>query len=788
MFKTKSKFIAPTLAMLLFGSSLLYADKIYTIEDMSVKEALEKISKESKLSYIVDEELIEGKKAKNIKNIEGTKKALEKVLNSTNLEAIIEDGTILIREKREKNTSNNGNDLGSVEVLASNSTEGTGSYTIDTMNTATRLNLLSKDTPQSITVVTNQEIEDKNINSFRNLADNVVGLNAPVWDSDRVWISSRGFSIDYYQLNGIPTTYDGFATEQDMVIYDRVEIVKGASGLISGAGSPGASINMVRKHVHSKEFTGGLTLKGGSWDTYSGTMDLTIPLNEDGSIRSRVIAQKEHQESFRNFYEKDTDIIYGIIDADLSDQTKISAGASYVKTDTSGSTWSGVPIYFSDGSLTNFDPSTSFAPNWASYDKESTSAFVNFGHNFYNDIKVNANYNYQKNIIEPKTVAFMGYLDKNTGLGLESVWGVWNQEVETTINAFDIYASIPFDLGNQNHEIIVGAMTSKTDSLSYSKDASTGDINAQSIYSWDGNIEEPSYSDKERSGESSVEQNGIYVVGRFDLMDDLKLIAGGRISNYEYSCIYGCSSSYKDTNVFTPYAGLIYSLNENHSVYTSYTSIFTPQTQKDVNGDRLDPKDGNSYEVGLKSQFFDERLDTSISLFKIVQDNVPESVGMNDEGETYYRGVEGVTSKGIEITAKGEITDNWNVNFGISSFTLKDGNGQKTSTLTPRKEIMLSTKYKLGNLSFGGTINWQDKIYSDTKNPSGNYQTITQKDFYLVNLMAKYEFSEDLSLQLNIDNLFDKEYYSNILYGSYRGGSFQFGDPRKTILTLKYTF
>ena len=152
---------------------------------------------------------------------------------------------------------------------------------------------------------------------------------------------------------------------------------------------------------------------------------------------------------------------------------------------------------------------------------------------------------------------------------------------------------------------------------------------------------------------------GTYLAGKISLMEDLKLISGIRISDWEYK-IEDNIKNREFNNELTPYAGLIYDLNKNHSVYTSYTSIFKPQDKKSSSGDYLDPVEGNNYEVGVKSEYFEGDLNTSLTLFRIEQDGVGEDTGnVNGSLESIYEAKDGVVSKGFEIGTSGKVTNNF---------------------------------------------------------------------------------------------------------------------------------
>ncbi|WP_201523867.1 TonB-dependent siderophore receptor [Aliarcobacter butzleri] len=699
-------------------------------------------------------------------------------------------GSQLVAAQNSQNTtvleeikvSENKVDLGST-------TENTGSYTTGATSTATKLDLSLRETPQSVVVVTTEQIQDQNLESLADVTNTVAGFNSPVWDTDRVYITSRGFEVDYYQLDGIPTNYSG-DVQQDLSMYDRVEIVKGANGLMTGAGSPAASINLVRKHANSKEFTGNATISAGSWDAYKGTVDISTPVNEKGSVRTRVVAKYGDEDSFLNYYNKETTVLYGIVDADISDDTKVFIGASHQKNDASGSTWGGVPAWFSDGSDTNFSRSTSITPDWTYWNKETNTIFTGIEHYFKNDVKVNANYSYLE-FDSNSNLTILGYgvfPDKITGKGISSNY-VWKGKTKDKNHNIDIYSSIPIELAKKDHEIIIGLSYNQNKSVSktasvLSQTAFDNDVLNNNVYNWNSNIREPIWGDYSKTADNKTEQTSVYLVSRLSLTDSLTMILGSRLTDYEYNNILS-NYGFEYEHEITPYAGLVYKLDDNHSIYTSYTNIFDPQENKDQSGKYLDPKKGNSYEVGIKGEYFDKKLNTSLTLFRMEQDNVAEKAGVNPTTlEDYYKGVDGTTSKGIEVDVRGEITDNWNAALSLVSFEAKDSDDRDVSTTAPRNQVILSSKYKFGKYSFGGTVNWQDKFYSNVTNPLGDSIKLTQNDVIIVNLMAKYEITKNLSTQLNINNLFDKNYYSNIVYDM----QYIYGDPRNTTLSLNYKF
>ncbi|MFY9083142.1 TonB-dependent receptor plug domain-containing protein, partial [Aliarcobacter butzleri] len=195
----KKSLLSPAVALLICSN--IYADNIsYSIEKQSLKDAIEKISNKANKPYIASGEIFDGKTSNAIKDITGTQNALDEVLKNSGLEAVMEDGAIIIKKLP---VIGKGTVLEPISVNDSylgSTTEGTNSYTTGSMRTATKLDLSLRETPQSVSVITNQLIEDKKIDDFDTLMKNVTGVGSDkgLFDN-RASYSLRGFNLDYYQ-------------------------------------------------------------------------------------------------------------------------------------------------------------------------------------------------------------------------------------------------------------------------------------------------------------------------------------------------------------------------------------------------------------------------------------------------------------------------------------------------------------------------------------------------------------------------------------------------------------
>jgi outer membrane receptor for ferric coprogen and ferric-rhodotorulic acid len=665
--------------------------------------------------------------------------------------------------------------------IENGTTEGVDSYTTKSMNTSTKLNLSPRETPQSVMVFTRQKLDDQNISSYQELLAKTPGVTLNKWD-ERVYPTARGFSIDYNLYDGMPTyeIADYGASDTDLIIYDRVEIVKGANGLMTGAGNPALGLNYIRKHANSREFTGTVDLSAGSWNDYRSSVDIQTPLNNDGSIRARVVAKHQDNESYMDNYEKSTNVLYGVVDMDLTDTTYLSVGASVEDINRSGVRWGGLPAFYSDGTRTNFDRSKTVSDDWTYWNNTTTTYYADLKQYINNDITLNLSYSNRKIDSETSLLYYYGTVDKTTkdANGLMYAYESEAQEQEDNIN---LYASIPFKLGELNHEIVTGVGYNRFD-FKENNFGGTGYISASEFNFDNIAFDKPSMSatTSTLSLPSKTIQKGVYIAGKISLMDDLKLITGARLSSWEYEANNG-DGNREFNNEITPYVGLIYDIDENHSVYTSYTSIFKPQNLKDSDDNYLDPIQGNNYEVGIKGEYFEGDLNTSLAIFRIEQDGVGEKTGeVNSNLESIYEAKDGVVSKGFELGISGNVTDNLSLDFGLANFEAKTADGEKFNTDSSRTTANVFAKYTLNDYRFGSGVNYKSKQYIESNLFD---ETITQDGYITVDLMAGYKVNKNLDLQLNVNNIFDKEYYEGI-----GDSSMVYGDPRNATISMKYTF
>ncbi|ASC88346.1 TonB-dependent siderophore receptor [Pseudomonas fragi] len=686
-------------------------------------------------------------------------------------------------------------ELGATQVSANQLgtiTEGSGSYTPGSIATATRMVLTPKETPQSISVVTRQAMDDFGMNSIDDVMRHTPGITVATYDSDRTSYYSRGFAIKNFQYDGIPILqdpqYSAGHTLTDTAIYDRVEILKGATGLLTGAGGPGGTINMVRKKP-TREFKAHIDVGAGSWENYRSEIDVSGPLTESGNVRGRAVAAYQDKHSFMDHYKRDSEVYYGILEVDLTPDTLLTLGADYQDNNPTGSSWSGsASLFNSAGERISTPRSFNNGTKWSSWKQYTRTVFSTLEHNFDNGWVVKGQYNHQINGYNAPLGAL---LDPNVTTGLAPILAR-KYTGEYVSDSGDLFATGPFSLLGREHELVVGGSISRSHWTG--KDYTNADMvnNAYDYYNWKGEALEPDWRNVTSYNDETTRQVGTYMTGRFSLTDDLKLMLGTRVADYN---VTGTSQA-KDTGKVLPYAALIYDITPNISAYTSYTQIFLPQTYyRDRNNKMLEPDEGTNYELGLKGEFYDGRLNSSLAYFEVHQDNRPEADmayngnPTNPEIDYAYKGIK-ATTKGYEAEISGELMPGWQLQAGYTHKVSRDQGGTKVSTWEPEDQINLYTSYKLtgdlDKLTLGGGVRWQSTGWQmlTNWNKGGTVEKFSQDPYWLVDLMARYQISKNLSATVNLNNVFDKSYYTNI--GFYN--SSYYGDPRNVMVTTRWDF
>ncbi|MEH6417145.1 TonB-dependent siderophore receptor [Pseudomonas sp. CGJS7] len=717
--------------------------------------------------------------------------------------------------------------LQQVQVTA----ESLDSYAAPATVSATRMVLTQRETPQSVTVITRQQIEDFGYVTIADVLQNTTGIFVNNLSSlERPSFMARGLDVNNIQVDGVQQFPGGRRPDVggDSVAYERVELVRGANGLMTGTGEPSATVNMIRKRA-TRRHEAYVNASVGRWNNYRIEGDVSGPLLADGRVRGRVAAAYTDRESFIDYYSTEKKTLYGTLEADLSDNTLLRIGLETTSTDQGGViNTNNVSYWYSDGSRINPPRSFSTAAKSSAWPLEERTYFAGLDHSFANGWHLSAIATHNTIDMQGGQLYFMmpwDYPDRDGGGPYtDSAVISWSADKQ---NTFDAFAEGPFRLFGREHQLVFGynSFSRTRTTLGTDFDPATRPLrgeevvlDAYNLWTWRGQAPRyTAYRTGHRDNAVHTDQGGGYLAVRLNLADPLKLLLGARVSNWKTwtrnfdratGAFSGISDGYRVDDEITPYAGLVYDLNSTYSLYASYADVFLPQEQYDRNDRMIEPMIGKNYEIGAKAEYLDGRLNASFAYFESVQDNlaiadpnVPPNYLTPGGRSPYVSSGKGNRTKGAEFEFSGQLAPDWNLYGGFTHAITRNGAGQRINTYIPKNLLRLSTTYRLPGawrrLTVGGGLQWQSAYHtvagyplSPERSAQAPYELLhvgthvrRQSAVGLVNAMARYEINDRLSLSLNVNNLFDKYYYNSI---SEYDGSVGWGEPRNWVASARY--
>lgn len=385
------------------------------------------------------------------------------------------------------------------------------SYSDPVTSSATKLMLTNRETPQSTTVITRRQMQDWGNVSIADVLSNTTGIytsNAAGFDRPR--FSVRGGTANLVQIDGVQQPPFGRrpAVMGDSVAYERVEILRGANGLLTGAGDPTATINMIRKRATAKKLTGSVAALAGSWNNYRAEFDLGAPITADGAWRARMAGAHHDKQSFVDRWGKKNSTLYATVEGNLTPRTLLRTGLELTNTHTRGAiNNSAAPYYFADGSLVNAPRgATGLSANWSDWPTQERTWFAGLEHGFANGWFLSAAVSHNKVDMQGGRFGFVypstGYFDPDGshphavaarpgGPATRFIMGDPQNSIRDGQKTLDVSVQGPFKLLGRTHELVAGFNGFDRDRDTYGwETANTGAIvnGNWNYFDWDGNL------------------------------------------------------------------------------------------------------------------------------------------------------------------------------------------------------------------------------------------------------------------------------------------------------------
>lgn len=461
------------------------AARQFDIPAGALGSALLRFGEQSGLQFSVGSELTRGKKTAGIKGKYTPEDGLRALLGGTGLtfrftgprtvvvEPLPDTGEArLLGPLRVEGADNGGKSSGGVNGSTdANATENSGTYGTASTSMVSKISQSVLDTPQTVSVITRQQLSDQNINDLKSAIAQLPGVTTRPSDNNFTnSFYSRGFEIRKFRIDGgapISSSYF-YLPALDMAIYDSIEVLRGADGLYSGYGDPGGVVNLVRKRPldHPQVL---VEAQVASWDNYRTMIDATGPLGFDGSLRGRLVLTYEDKDFFYDTaYDKHT-TIYGVLEKDITPDLVVRGGFSVIDED--GLPWqSGLPRYESGESL-GLSRETCLCSADAYYKSKNTELFLQGEYQINDDWSLDAKLSSSKQKYDKWHIDGFGAV-KPDGSGYAiSAWRETDRNPRSK-NA-DVALKGAFELFGRKQNITFGANYADTYALSYDSSAYT---------------------------------------------------------------------------------------------------------------------------------------------------------------------------------------------------------------------------------------------------------------------------------------------------------------------------
>ncbi len=462
---------------------------------------------------------------------------------------------------------------------------------------------------------------------------------------------------------------------------------------------------------------------------------------------------------------------------DLTERLKATVGYSRQDNLADGVMWGALPLIYSDGTRIGYPRRATTSADWTYWDTKDESGFAELAFDIGAGWSARATYTHKTYDENAKLLYAFNYPDPVTGLGVSGMTGRYPSHYKQNLWEASVTGSV--QLFGRSHDLVLGASTAKQHGREFEAFAdATPDYPA--VGDWGRlQVAEPAYPAPYLAAATTDRLDRIYGAAHLNFTDRLKGVAGFNAIDLKSSGFsYGVDQARSESKV-SPYAGLVFDVTRNVSAYASYTDIFNPQVEVDIDHQRLRAAKGKSYETGLKSEWFGGRLYATAAVFKTKQLGLAEFAGMFDDGKSYYVGVDTYV-KGYELEVSGAVTDRWQIAGGWTQLSVEDGDGGDVRRYLPRKTLKLSTTYdvpELRKLRVGAALRWQDEVQVQ------DLVLFRQKAYAVVDLMAGIDVTDQVRATVNVKNLFDEKHLTSLMWNqSY------YAAPRSASVRLSYAF
>ena len=636
------------------------------------------------------------------------------------------------------------------------------------------------DVPQTLSIVTDDEIRKQGFRELGDIVRYTPGVNTSQGEGHRDSIVFRGVrsTADFY-LDGVR---DDVQYYRSLYNLEQVEILRGPNALLFGRGGTGGIINRVTKKAVLDEQFGSFDMGADSFGAFDFAVDYNVSTGEKSALR--INFHSDTLENHRDYFDGDRYGFNPTLRLELSPVTTLDL--SYEHADHERFIDRGVPTL--NGEPVEAFEEIVFGDTDTNLQTLRADIYrLNLSHEFsdtrkgnlvvqYSDFaKMYKNY-YASGYSGGDTFTADGYLDPTERNNLIISGNIVNEFQTGSAKHTLLVGAEIIDTENENYRYNTFFITTEDDNevFNITRPINFG-VNAAGVRTYNDFT-----ADLKSSTQSDIEVTSIYIQDQIDVTDKFKILLGGRFDNFDITVrdVKKGTSETREDEEFSPRAGLIFKPQENVSLYVSYAESFLPRSGEqfkklDANAARLDPDVYESTEIGVK---WDIRpgLSFTASYFDSEQ-----TVATRDSDTGENSEIVGLQVDGIELELKGQVTEKLSLAIGYSDLDGETAKGGEPREI-PEYTASLWATYEVNDrfgIGFGVTAQGESNIKNDKPG-------LILPDYTRVDFAAYYDLADDLSIQLNVENVTDELYFPH----SHSTHQASVGEPLNARISLRKTF
>ncbi|MEH2082234.1 MAG: TonB-dependent siderophore receptor [Nostoc sp.] len=638
-----------------------------------------------------------------------------------------------------------------IELVVTGEQDG---YNSSDASTATKTDTPLRDIPQSIQVIPATVIQDQGAVRLNEIVRNVSGVSTSNNDGGQGQsYKIRGFDANVYK-NGFT---DDYLSDQDSANIERVEVLKGPASVLFGRLEPSGIINLITKKPLASPYYN-LNFTAGSYSFYRPTLDFSGPLTEDGNLGYRLNVAYENSGSFRDFVNKERFFIAPVLSWKIGNKTNLTFEGEYLHTEspydrglvTIGDRVADIPIsrYLSD-------PKNQVVA-------DGSKTYLTLNHDFNQNLLLRTAFR-----VTTSLYTFNRFVLQGLGASNDGTVNLFNTPLSLYRETYYLQNDLTtkFNTGSLKHTLLFGLELGKESQWQQNESGPAQSINIfNPVYNFSFGPYQPT-----RDNAINSTSFGIYLQDQISVFDNLKFLVGGRFDTYHSTTqdFLNASTTKTDSDAFSPRVGIVYQPTKEISLFANYSRSFVPITGSDKNSNAFVPERGTGYEAGIKGDFLNNRLSSTLAFYTVTKTNVRTADPSDPANFEIQVGEQ--RARGIELDVAGEILPGWKIiaSYGyIDAEITKDNSYPIGNTLsnTPRHTGSLWTTYTfqrglLEGFGVGGGLFAASKAYGDLDN------SFTVPGFVRTDAALFYK-KDRLRASINFKNLFSTRYFETAFFGS----------------------